>query len=93
MLHAGDGSNDLSMIELAGLGVAMGNAARDVMLAADVVVGTNDEDGTVAKADGSFVCFYSNCTAVSNHIEICCNGSTNRSRRGNLEIRATGTGR
>ena len=57
LLHAGDGSNDLSMIELAGLGVAMGNAARDVILAADVVVGTNDEDGTVAKADGSIVFF------------------------------------
>ena len=67
MLHPGDGSNDLSMIELAGLGVAMGNAARDVMLAADVVVGTNDEDGAVAKIDGS-IAFSIHCTtALESH--------------------------
>ena len=36
------------MIELAGFGVAMGNAAPDVISAADVVVGTNDEDGEAA---------------------------------------------
>lgn len=47
-MHTGDGSNDLSMIELAGFGVAMGNAAPDVISAADVVVGTNDEDGEAA---------------------------------------------
>ena len=33
------------MIELAGLGVAMGNAAPDVISAADYIVGSNDEDG------------------------------------------------
>lgn len=49
-LHAGDGSNDLSMIKLAGIGIAMGNAAPDVMLAADAVVGTNDEDGAADEA-------------------------------------------
>ena len=38
------------MIQLAGIGVAMGNAAPDVMLAADAVVGTNDEDGEADEA-------------------------------------------
>jgi hypothetical protein len=38
------------MIKLAGIGIAMGNAAPDVMLAADAVVGTNDEDGAADEA-------------------------------------------
>jgi hydroxymethylpyrimidine pyrophosphatase-like HAD family hydrolase len=41
----GDDVNDLSMIEAAGLGVAMGNARPEVQAAADRVVGTNDEFG------------------------------------------------
>ena len=44
----GDGLNDLSMIEAAGIGVAMSNAHPDVLAAADVVAASNDEDG-VAK--------------------------------------------
>jgi Cof subfamily protein (haloacid dehalogenase superfamily) len=50
----GDGTNDLSMIEAAGLGVAMSNAHPLVLAAADHVTVSNDEDG-VAKAIRDFV--------------------------------------
>ena len=50
----GDGTNDLSMIEAAGLGVAMSNAHPLVLAAADHVTASNDEDG-VAKAIRDFV--------------------------------------
>ena len=43
----GDGFNDITMIEYAGVGVAMGNAQPAVREAADYVTGTNDEDGLV----------------------------------------------
>ena len=36
------------MIRYAGLGVAMGNAQPEIKAAADVVTGTNDEDGLVS---------------------------------------------
>lgn len=45
----GDNENDISMIEYAGLGVAMGNAIDKVKDLADFVTDTNKEDG-VAKA-------------------------------------------
>jgi hydroxymethylpyrimidine pyrophosphatase-like HAD family hydrolase len=41
----GDGVNDISMLQAAGLGVAMGNAAPEVRLAADAVTADNAEDG------------------------------------------------
>lgn len=44
----GDGTNDLSMIRAAGLGVAMGNADFAVKAAADTVCDDNEHDG-VAK--------------------------------------------
>lgn len=43
----GDGGNDIEMIEYAGIGVAMGNAASDVRSHADYVTSTVDEDGIV----------------------------------------------
>lgn len=43
----GDGFNDISMLEYAGVGVAMGNAQEEVKKIADYVTGTNDEDGLV----------------------------------------------
>ncbi len=49
----GDGSNDLSMIEAAGVGVAMKNADPLLFPAADYVTDTNDNDG-VAKAIQKF---------------------------------------
>lgn len=45
LIACGDGYNDLSMIEFAGLGVAMANAAREVLDAADYVTYSNNEDG------------------------------------------------
>lgn len=50
----GDGSNDLKMIEEAGVGVAMANAIKPVIDAADLVALSNDEDG-VAKAVEKYV--------------------------------------
>ena len=43
----GDGYNDISMIRFAGVGVAMANAKDVVKEAADVITGSNDEDGLV----------------------------------------------
>ena len=44
----GDGLNDLTMVEAAGVGVAMANAVGEVKRAAKVVTASNDDDG-VAK--------------------------------------------
>ena len=44
----GDGGNDVAMLRAAGAGVAMGNAQSEIKAAADVVTGTNDEDGIVS---------------------------------------------
>lgn len=41
----GDGDNDITMLEKAGVGVAMGNAEAEVKAAADYVTLTNREDG------------------------------------------------
>lgn len=40
----GDGDNDVSMFEVCGYGVAMGNASDRLKAVADMVIGTNDED-------------------------------------------------
>lgn len=45
MIACGDGNNDLEMIKVAGLGVAMGNANDGVKAAADYVTKSNNEDG------------------------------------------------
>lgn len=49
MIAFGDGYNDLSMLKLAGMGVAMANAAPEVRAGADYVTLSNEEDG-VAEA-------------------------------------------
>lgn len=41
----GDGENDMTMLELAGIGVAMGNAEEQVKAIADYVTGAVEEDG------------------------------------------------
>lgn len=41
----GDADNDIPMLRAAGLGIAMGNAARHVKEAADCVAADNDHDG------------------------------------------------
>lgn len=45
MICCGDGFNDISMIEYAGLGVAMENAQPIVKETADFITRSNDEDG------------------------------------------------
>lgn len=45
----GDGLNDLTMLQAAGVGVAMGNAAEEIQQKADLVTSSNLEDG-VAEA-------------------------------------------
>lgn len=45
MICCGDGYNDLTMIEYAGLGVAMANAQPAVLDKADYITKSNDEDG------------------------------------------------
>lgn len=45
MICCGDGFNDLTMIQFAGLGVAMENAQQVVLDAADFVTLSNDNDG------------------------------------------------
>ena len=45
MLAIGDGENDVEMLRMAGIGVAMGNGMASAKEAADYLTGTNDEDG------------------------------------------------
>ncbi len=45
MICCGDGYNDITMIECAGLGVAMANAQSEVIESADFVTASNNEDG------------------------------------------------
>ena len=45
MIAVGDGFNDLSMIEYAGLGVAMANSPDEVKERADYITLSNEEDG------------------------------------------------
>lgn len=48
LIAFGDGYNDLSMLHLAGMGVAMANAAPEVRAEADYVTLSNEEDGVAA---------------------------------------------
>ena len=45
VIACGDGHNDLSMIEFAGLGVAMANAVQPLKQVADYITLSNEEDG------------------------------------------------
>ncbi len=47
VIAVGDNLNDLEMLRVAGLGIAMGNAPQDVKDIADYVAPSNDEDGVV----------------------------------------------
>ena len=44
----GDGSNDLSMIQAAGVGVAMENAMEMLKEQADYITASNEQDGVAA---------------------------------------------
>lgn len=54
IIAIGDSENDLSMIEYAGLGIAMGNSIDKVKEKADFITDSNDNDG-VAKAINKFI--------------------------------------
>ncbi|KAI8464194.1 MAG: HAD-like domain-containing protein [Monoraphidium minutum] len=48
LMAMGDGENDIEMLQLAALGVAMANAGPRLKAVADVVVASNDDDGVAA---------------------------------------------
>lgn len=54
IITIGDSENDISMIEYAGLGIAMGNALDSVKQKADYITDSNDNEG-VAEAINRFV--------------------------------------
>ncbi len=56
LMAFGDGYNDIPMLQFAGMGVAMGNAADEVKKAADFVTRSNEDDG-VAFAIEKFLSF------------------------------------
>ena len=45
IMACGDSSNDLDMIKAVGIGVAMGNADKEIKAIADFITKTNEEDG------------------------------------------------
>lgn len=54
VIAVGDSNNDVTMIETAGLGVAMGNATDELKGLADFVTDSNDEDGIIRVIDEFF---------------------------------------
>ena len=48
----GDDHVDIGMLKLCGLGIAMENAVREVKEAADLVIGSNQEDGIARYLEG-----------------------------------------
>ena len=55
IMAIGDGVCDFSMIQLAGLGVAMGNAQDSVKACADIVTTSNDEDGVALAVENNIL--------------------------------------
>ncbi|KAG0492160.1 hypothetical protein HPP92_005558 [Vanilla planifolia] len=45
IMAIGDGENDVEMLKLASLGVALGNGSEKAKAVADIIGATNDEDG------------------------------------------------
>ena len=52
VMAIGDSGNDASMLEYAGIGVAVGNASEELKMQADMVVPSNDEDGAAVAIEG-----------------------------------------
>lgn len=50
----GDAQNDMSMLEFAGYGVAMGNACSELKAIADEITLSNNEDGIAAAISRHF---------------------------------------
>ncbi|MBU9723462.1 Cof-type HAD-IIB family hydrolase [Bacillus alkalicola] len=55
----GDGPNDVTMLRHAGLGVAMGNAAKNVKANADMIIGYHDEDALAVFFESYLINSYS----------------------------------
>ena len=55
MVCCGDGCNDITMLETAGLGVAMANAQTAVKEAADYITLSNHEDGVLHVIENFFI--------------------------------------
>ena len=51
LIAFGDGYNDISMIQYAGLGIAMENGKEETKAAADYVTLSNDEEGIYIALD------------------------------------------
>lgn len=81
----GDGNLDYTMIQLAGLGIAMGNAKDSIKSCADFVTDTNDNDG-VAKAIGKII--ESEIRSAQIPLEMM-NAQTQNSLMGSLGIKYT----
>lgn len=54
----GDAENDISMLQYAGIGVAMGNATEQVKAIADEVTLSNEEDGIAASLQKHLPCLH-----------------------------------
>ena len=48
IIAVGDNDNDVSMIQIAGLGVAMDDGSEPLKRCADLIIGSNDEDSIAA---------------------------------------------
>lgn len=55
MVCCGDGYNDLTMLQFAGLGVAMANAKEEVLKVADYITASNDHDGVALVVEKFFL--------------------------------------
>ena len=54
-IAAGDAANDITMLQAAGVGCAMKNAAQEVKLAADYITEADNNSGGVAEIIERFV--------------------------------------
>lgn len=55
-MACGDGENDFNMIQMAGIGVAMGNGEEHLKQLADYVTANNDEDGVALAIEKFALC-------------------------------------
>lgn len=58
----GDDYADIDMLKLSGIGIAMGNAIKEVKEAADIIIGSNDEDGIAVYLENYLHHVRSGCT-------------------------------
>lgn len=56
IMSFGDDFTDIGMLKLSGIGVAMGNAIPEVKEVADIIIGSNDEEGIASFLGGLDLC-------------------------------------